>query len=79
MINGDLQDGYDVISPLYCYEGGRFSLIRAVSKEDPVLVERAAFIVNRGWIPEYLKDKKSRPTEINTRKLHKFRGVFRKG
>lgn len=79
IVDGQPQEGYDVINPVYCYEGGRFSLQRAVNKEDPVLIERAAFIVNRGWIPDYLKDKKSRPNEINTRKLHKFRGVFRKG
>lgn len=71
--------GYDVINPIYCYEGGRFSLMKAVKKEDPVQIERAALIVNRGWIPEHLKDKRSRPNEINTRKLHKFRGVFRRG
>lgn len=68
-----------VINPLYCYEGGRFSLLKSINKEDPVLIERAAFIINRGWIPEYLKDKLSRPNEINSRKLHRFRGVFRKG
>lgn len=42
-------------------------------------IQRAALIINRGWIPEHLKDKRSRPEELNSRKLHKFRGVFRKG
>lgn len=79
IINGQKQDGYIVISPLYCYEGGRFSLKNAVSNEDPVLLERAAFIVNRGWIPEQLKDKLSRPIENNSRKLQQFKGVFRAG
>jgi len=44
-----------------------------------VNIERAAIIVNRGWIPANLKDKRSRPNEINTRKLIKIKGVFRKG
>lgn len=42
-------------------------------------VERAAVIINRGWIPAELKDKRSRPNEVNTRDLIKVRGVFRKG
>lgn len=42
-------------------------------------IERAAVIINRGWIPADLKDRRSRPNEINTRKLQKFYGVFRKG
>lgn len=78
-IDGVKQDGYDVINPVYCYEGGKFSMKNAISKEDPVMIERAALIINRGWIPSHLKDKSSRPNEINSRKLHKFRGVFRKG
>ena len=34
---------------------------------DAVKVERAAIIVNRGWIPATLKDKTTRPTEVNSR------------
>jgi cytochrome oxidase assembly protein ShyY1 len=34
---------------------------------DPVKLERAAIIVNRGWIPAQLKDKTTRPTEVNSR------------
>ena len=71
--------GYDVINPIYCYEGGKLSFKDAFAKKDPVSVERAAIIINRGWIPEELKDKRSRPNEINTRKLSKVRGVWRKG
>lgn len=71
--------GYDVINPLYCYEGGRLSLQKAFNKEDPVSVDRAAIIVNRGWIPAELKDKRSRPDVFNSRKLVKIRGVWRKG
>jgi cytochrome oxidase assembly protein ShyY1 len=48
-------------------------------KKDPISVERAAIIVNRGWIPLQLKDKRSRPDEINSRKLIKLKGVWRKG
>lgn len=68
-----------MINPLYCYEGGRLSFKKAFKKEDPVSIERAAIIINRGWIPAHLKDKRSRPNELNTRKLMKFRGTFRKG
>jgi hypothetical protein len=46
-----------VINPLYCYEGGKLSLRKAFAKEDPISVERAAIIVNRGWIPVDKKDK----------------------
>jgi len=52
---------------------------KAFAKEDPVSVDRAAIIVNRGWIPAELKDKRSRPHETNSRKLIKMRGVWRKG
>jgi cytochrome oxidase assembly protein ShyY1 len=71
-------EGYDIINPLYCYEGGRLSIAKLQKKEDPVSVERAAIIVNRGWIPAALKDRRSRPEEINTRKLQKVYGVWRK-
>lgn len=68
-----------MINPLYCYEGGKLSFKKVFAKEDPVNIERAAIIVNRGWIPAHLKDKRSRPNEINSRKLVKLRGVFRRG
>lgn len=79
IIGGVTQEGFDVINPVYCYEGGKFSFKSAFAKEDPITIERAALVVNRGWIPAYLKDKRSRPNEINSRKLIKFRGVFRRG
>ena len=47
--------------------------------DDPVKIERAALIVNRGWIPATLRDKRTRPTEINSRQLVKVKGVFRAG
>jgi cytochrome oxidase assembly protein ShyY1 len=48
-------------------------------KKDPVKIDRAAIVVNRGWIPAHLKDRKSRPLEINSRELVKIHGVFRYG
>lgn len=77
--HGNKHNGFNVINPVYCYEGGRLSFEKAFAKEDPVSVDRAAIIVNRGWIPASLKDKRSRPYEGNTRKLVKLRGVWRKG
>ena len=50
-----------------------------VQGNDPVSIERAAIIVNRGWIPATLKDKRMRPNDVNTRKLVKLKGVFRAG
>ena len=35
--------------------------------------------MKRGWIPAYLKDKRARPEEINTKKLVKIHGCFRAG
>ena len=78
-VDGVTMEGYDVINPLYCYEGGKISFRRAFAKEDPVSVERAALIINRGWIPKELKDKRSRPNEINSRRLVRYDGVFMKG
>lgn len=71
--------GFDVINPLYCYEGGRVMLNKLAAGEDPVKVERAALIVNRGWIPANMRDRSARPTELNTRQLIKVKGVFRRG
>jgi hypothetical protein len=79
VVGGQKVSGYDVINPLYCYEGGRLSFQKAFEKKDPITVERAGIVVNRGWIPAELKDKKSRPNEINSRRLVKIKGVFRKG
>jgi hypothetical protein len=76
---GNKVHGYNVVNPLYCYEGGRLSFEKAFAQADPVSVDRAAIIVNRGWIPAELKDKRSRAHETNSRKLVKLRGVWRKG
>jgi hypothetical protein len=66
-VNGQKVDGFDVINPLYCYEGGRLSFKNAFSKKDPIKIDRSAIIVNRGWIPAQYRDKRSRPQEVNTR------------
>jgi hypothetical protein len=34
--SGQVHNGYNVISPLYCYEGGRLSFQKAFAQEDPV-------------------------------------------
>ena len=77
--NGMKFPGYDVINPVYCYEGGKISFENLMNKQDPVKIDRAALIVNRGWIPAELKDKRSRPNEINTRRVQRINGVFLKG
>ena len=63
VFNGTKQEGYEVYNPLYCYEAGRISFKSMFEKKDPISVDRAAIIVNRGWIPLALKDKRSRPEE----------------
>lgn len=68
-----------MINPVYCYEGGKFSFKNVYQEKDPVHIERAALILNRGWIPKDLKLRSSRPFEEDTRKLVKIYGVFRKG
>lgn len=75
----DGQKGYDVLSPLYCYDGGRWSLKRQTKGEDPVTIEKSAVIVNRGWIPAHLKDRASRPRDVHSNKLVKIVGTWRKG
>jgi len=65
--NSKGESGYDVISPLYCYEGGKISFKELFAERDSIKIERAAIIVNRGWIPANLRDKRTRPTEVNTR------------
>lgn len=79
LIDGHAFEGYDVINPVYCYEGGKISFKNMFDKKDPVSIDRAALIVNRGWIPAELKEKRSRPHEINTKKLVRINGVFLKG
>lgn len=73
------QPGFNVVNPLYCYEGGKVSMQGLMNDGDSVKIERAAVIVNRGWIPAHLRDKRSRPTEVNTRQLVKLNGCFRPG
>jgi len=77
-VNGKKQKGYDVINPLYCYEGGKLSMRKALQKEDPITIERSALILNRGWVPYAFKDKRSRPMEQNSQELVRVIGTFRK-
>ena len=67
-----------MINPLYCYEGGQVSFKALSQGSSPVKVDRAAIIVNRGWIPAERRDKRSRPTQ-NSRKLVRMFGTFRRG
>lgn len=46
---------------------------------EAVKVSRSAIIINRGWIPYNLKDKRSRPWDTNDNQLVKVRGTWRKG
>ena len=71
--------GYDVLSPLYCYEGGRVNLAEVMRGGEPVTLDKAAIVINRGWIPEELKDKTRRIRDINSNKLTKIVGMWRKG
>ena len=68
-----------MINPLYCYEGGKLSFEHAFEGKDPIAIERAAIIVNRGWIPAQYRDKRSRPDERNSSELIRMTGVWRKG
>ena len=46
---------------------------------DPISIDRAAIIVNRGWIPAAYRSKASRPQEVNSRELVKLAGCFMPG
>lgn len=62
-INGQKVQGYDVVNPLYCYEGGTLSFKNALTNkgDDVVGLDRSAIIVVRGWVPAEYRDKRSRP------------------
>ncbi len=77
-INGVVHEGFDVINPMYCYEGGRISFKKQFEGVDPIKIERSAIIVNRGWIPAAYRDKRSRPQEVNSRELVRFTGTWRR-
>jgi hypothetical protein len=51
VINGNKVAGFDVINPVYCYEGGKLSFKNAFAGKDPIKIDRSAIIVHRGWIP----------------------------
>ena len=62
VVNGIKQEGFDVLNPVYCYEAGRISQKDSLNGGgDPIKIDRAAIIVNRGWIPAAYRDKRSRP------------------
>lgn len=68
-----------MISPLYCYDGGRYSTSRDILGKDSVIIDKSALLVNRGWIPAEKKDRLTRPRDIHTQKLVKINGIWRKG
>lgn len=76
--NGNTVKGFDVINPLYCYDGGRINAdnIKLKNEKGIISTDRAAIIVNRGWIPYNLKDKRKRLWEQNTRQLTKIEGTM---
>ena len=79
-INGVKYDGFDVINPFYCYEGGKICMNKAINfSGDPISIDRAAIIVKRGWVQAAYRDKASRPKEVNSRELVKISGCFMPG
>jgi len=82
VIDGVTVKGFDVVNPLYCYEGGRVSFKDLLTNEakDPVSIDRSAIICVRGWIPAEYRDKRSRPDEVKSQKqLVKVFGTFLRG
>lgn len=60
------QEGFLVFNPMYCYDGGKLKFFETNDTKEEfngIHIERSAIIVNRGWIPYNLKDKRSRPWE----------------
>ena len=72
-------DGFDVINPFYCYEGGKISMEKGLSLVDPISIERSALVVRRGWVPAKYREKSSRPREINSKELIKINGCYMPG
>lgn len=76
-IGGQTVRGYDVVNPLYCYDSGVIDFESAqLDKEKISDTDRAAIIVNRGWIPESMKDRSTRPWEKTSRQLIRIPGTF---
>lgn len=78
-VNGQLEDGFDVINPVYCYDGGKlhFKKVLEQDADNMIQYERAGIVVNRGWVPYALRDKKHRQNETNSKKLVKMVGTWR--
>lgn len=79
-IDGETHKGFDVVNPLYCYDGGTVNAETLRPKDGifDIGTDRAAIVVNRGWIPYELKDKRNRLWERNSRQLVKINGTFLK-
>ena len=73
----DGQDGFMVLNPLYCKDGGLMNMTGAY-EEFSTDVDRAGIILNRGWIPYSMKNRANRPEQTHTRKLIKVQGTFRR-
>lgn len=81
-VNGKTVKGYDVLNPVYCYEGGRISMQDLITNaaKDPISIDRSAIIVCRGWIPAEFRDKRSRPQEAaQAKQLVKITGTWLRG
>ena len=78
-IEGQMVDGFDVINPFYCYEGGKISMEKSLLLVDPISIERSALVVRRGWVPAQYREKSSRPKEINSKELVKINGCYMPG
>ena len=82
VINGQLVKGFEVVNPLYCYEGGTLSFKNALENkgDGAVGLDRSAIIVVRGWVPAEYRDKRSRPAEAAQQKqLVKVCGTWMRG
>ena len=73
-------EGFLVFNPIYMLRGGRTRFKWHFKEGESFMkAEKAGIIVNRGWIPATLRDKRSRLQEFNQKKLVKLHGIFRPG
>jgi len=80
-VDGKQVDGYSIINPIYTYENGRLLYGDYSNKKKGITsTDRAAVILNRGWIPKELKNPLSRPEDVEqSKQLVKLKGVMRPG
>lgn len=65
VIDGKTVNGYSIMNPIYTYENGRLLYGDWSNKKKNIThVDRAAVIVNRGWIPKELKNPLTRPEDV---------------